>query len=150
MLARFAPAFLALLACSPSPRPASSDAGTTPPDAGPADSGRPTSEDAGAARDASNDASLPVPPDLCEVKLAATPRTECRDSCDARLLLVSGGYWCTFQCERDDECASQGLSCIAEMGGVCAPRCRSDDECPEGFYRCDPTGGFCDTYPVEP
>lgn len=150
----FSALVLSFVACSTSgPRPSSdpgvSDAGVS--DAGLSDAGL---SDAAQAVDAAEavDAGLPdvaLPLDVCEVRISSEHRVECRDACDARLLLVSGAYYCTFQCTEAAECAPYGLDCIEEMGGVCAPRCEIDADCPSGFHRCDPVGRFCDTYPVE-
>jgi hypothetical protein len=119
-------------------------------DAGPTDAGV---EDAAAPIDApSEDASVSDAggPGGCNVRVSSNPTVDCSDLCDARLLLVSGDHYCTFQCSLPEECTPYGLDCIAEIGGVCAPRCTIDSDCPTGFYRCDPVGLFCDTYPVAP
>lgn len=98
---------------------------------------------------AGRDVGTTLPLDACEVRVSNDHRAECRHACDARLLLVSGAHYCTFQCGDDSECAVHGLDCVEEMGGVCAPRCEHDADCPAGFFRCDPVGRFCDTYPVD-
>lgn len=124
----------------------SADAGSTP-DGGVADSAVPLDAplDASSVDAAADDAAAVG---ACTVRLSSMPRVECDEACDARLLLVSGGYYCTFQCTTPEECAPYGLDCIGEIGGACAPRCTVDADCPAGFYRCDPAAHFCDPYPV--
>ncbi|MBX3271356.1 MAG: hypothetical protein KF729_13910 [Sandaracinaceae bacterium] len=145
---------VSLAACATGGR-GTADAGATARD--------PSSADAAALADAEQGESPALPdaaapfdasvlgPDRCELRVVSQPRVECRDACDARLLLVSGEYYCTFQCASTEECAPHGaaLECVVEIGGVCVPRCERDEDCPGGFFRCDPVGRFCDTYPVD-
>lgn len=83
----------------------------------------------------------------CHVQVTTTPRTTCNEDCTARLLLVSGASFCTFQCSSQDECTPYGLDCVSDVG-ACMPRCMTDEDCPAGFYRCDPVAHFCDSYPT--
>lgn len=89
-----------------------------------------------------------MPPDDCVIHYVAK-KTDCAESCEARLSLPTPGAFCTQTCSKDAECAlyDPGLVCAADTG-TCMWSCIEDAACVAlGLPRCHPVGHFCDTLP---